>query len=380
MILRQKSHRESMGGLNWRLAAPGRRDTRARPCKARIQQAIHFPRRGFTLVEVLVAIGLIGLLVALILPAVGAARGAARRVQCQNNLRNLALAMQQHSLNARTFPAAGYFSSTNGRMLHSWAVTLLPHIDQAAIHSKWSFETSFRDSPNKELTATHISLLTCPADASVTGAGDLSYVVNGGIGWTGPPCGVHTMLGNIDLAGDGPCVDTAGPNPDRNMRYRLGVYFVDNWPKPNPSFRQHTINSITDGLSNTLMMSENIHTGFDPTADGNWANPFATRNSFFMSPGICRDLSCSAGSVDYRNANDRSGPFRLHSINPPVQIEGESPFASSYHSGGVNVAFLDGRVTFLNEQIDGGVYAALLSPQGSQITGPLAQGIDVNID
>ena len=95
------------------------------------------PPRGFTLVELLVVIAIIGVLVALLLPAVGAAREAARRVQCQNNLKQLALAIELHHGVKRHFPPARIGSrqhpSGTDQYAVSWAFLLLPFLEEQAL-------------------------------------------------------------------------------------------------------------------------------------------------------------------------------------------------------------------------------------------------------
>jgi hypothetical protein len=92
---------------------------------------------------------------------------------------------------------------------------------------------------------------------------------------------------------------------------------------------------------------------------------------------VCDNLCCSAGNVDYARANDRSQhPHRLEAINSSLdQAEGEAPWPSSFHPDGVHVVYCGGRVKFLSEDVEGLVYASLISPRGSLIQGPLAQPV-----
>ena len=91
---------------------------------------------GFTVIELMVVIAIISVLMSLILPAVMNARGAARRTQCQNNLKNLGLAMINEAEAKKRFPASGYFGRTTG-FYRSWAADLLPWIDQQTIADRW---------------------------------------------------------------------------------------------------------------------------------------------------------------------------------------------------------------------------------------------------
>ncbi|MCA8996735.1 MAG: hypothetical protein KDA80_07115, partial [Planctomycetaceae bacterium] len=125
--------------------------------------------------------------------------------------------------------------------------------------------------------------------------------------------------------------------------------------------------------SQTLLLSENLRAGHDPGQDTSWASPDPRYNSFFISGRICLDQRCSPGNVDLALANDRSDG-NLECINCSLdQPEGTAPWLSSLHVGTVNAAFCDGHVSSVSEIIDGKVFAALATPQGTLNRGPLAE-------
>jgi len=324
-------------------------------------------------VELMVVIAIISVLMSLIIPAVMNARGAARRTQCQNNLKNLDLAMLNEAEVQKRFPASGYFGRRTG-FYRSWAVDLLPWIDQQTIADRWDMDQTYDTPGNLALASTHIEVFVCPDDVSALGAGDLSYAVNSGFGWTTLAGGVAQVRGSIDLNGDGSNNPDLGQPSDRELLVRSGLCFVENWPTKIGESQHHSLNTIRDGASNTIMIAECIRSGADPNAESflpaNWACPKAERTSFFLSGNVCDNLDCGAGNVDYGRANTHP----LEKINSGrEQAEGEAPWASSWHPGGVYAVFVDGHVQFLSEDMDGAVYAAMLSPQGSQMTGPLKQ-------
>ena len=162
---------------------------------------------------------------------------------------------------------------------------------------------------------------------------------------------------------------------DTQLYLKTGLFFIGNWPQGAGSLHNRTIASITDGAATTILLSENVRAGFDPVTRTNWASPMPPRNSFFLSSYVCEGFRCSEGRVDYRRANDRSNaPQSSEAINAAIgQAEGEAPWPSSLHHNGVNVVMCDGHARFLPETVDGGVYAALVSPQGATIRGPLGQ-------
>jgi hypothetical protein len=177
----------------------------------------------------------------------------------------------------------------------------------------------------------------------------------------------------LDLNGNGQvCVGSTandGSPSDRDIFKRLGLFFNENWgfndsPGYQGTRRFHTTASVSDGLSNTLLIAENARTGYDPwTPDSNWASCRSRQTKFYFSHRICANNVCSAGNVNFRLAN-----FGEHAINSGKAMpEGDSPWPNSFHPGGVCVGFADGRARFLSESIDGRVFYNLVTPDGMSL-------------
>lgn len=344
----------------------------------------HF-KSGYTIIELLVSTAVIGVLIGIAFPAIQTARNAARRVHCLNNMRNVSLAIIQSTDTADRFPACGYYGDgTPGTVgsYRSWVVEILPYIDQANLYNLWDVDKKYSDPNNAPLANTHIPVITCPDDFTVVpGKGNLTYVVSSGVGFTALMSGVHDCpVDNsgrkLDLNGNGITCNSStegdGTPSDRAIFKQMGLFFNETWKGEIRSERHHNMASITDGITNTILISENLRTGFDPTNPGsNWSPPFPRRTSFFIG-NPCSSAGCSSGNVDYSRSNSGDSAINAGIFKP----EGTSPYPSSGHSGGVNVGFCDGRVQFISQSIDGIVYASLVSPQGQSLEGtPLEQQI-----
>lgn len=354
--------------------------------KQRIGARLPAHRRGFTVIELLVAIGIIAMLTALLLPAVQQARESARRNECANHIRNLGLAVLGATEAERRFPASGYYHANSTDKTYrwpNWVCTILPRIERIDISSQWNRTADGADPSNQRLANIHLAVLCCPDDPSLTGGGDLSYQVNGGVGFTAPYGNVYDCplaAGNndkIDLNGNGvtcpPVGSTADGNPDdRTLLKMLGLFFMESGGSIGTT-RHHSPDGVYDGLSNTFMLAENVRAGVDPLEEyTNWANTDPHRTSFYFSSAVCASLKCSQGNVNYTLAN--SGGEGLNaSLTEP---EG-SPWPSSFHAGnGAHFVFADGHLRFISVAIDGAVYAALFSPQGQKlVTTALVQTI-----
>lgn len=336
-------------------------------------------RQAFTLIELLVVIAIIGVLVALLLPAVQQAREAARRSQCRNNLKQLGLACHNYHDAFNQFPLNWYNGnnttvgdSTNPNYNNgswSWVVMALPYIDQAPLYNRIStyfgtanapppytgmgYKTSLGGVPSpREMAKTVIPVLLCPSndqDGSRRGqvvevdndgwngnnmdtAGGLDYVGNMGHIWAGWHDVDRPGITNIYQAGD-----------PRLQKETAGTPWVsERWNNDNGNingvflFRgSRKIGQIPDGTSNTVMLFESMHwRGGDGAvfnyshADvANWASALGATCPM-RNPINCKGANFQYGDGDVRNW----GP-------------------SSRHTGGCHVTLCDGSVRFVSENI-----------------------------
>ncbi len=216
-------------------------------------------RAGFTLVELLVAIGIIGVLVSLLLPAVQAVRVAARQAACKNNLRQIGLALHNyHDTHHSLPPGCLQWRPWNGPRTHrqfAWSAMLLPFVEQSNLHRLIDWGKPFDAPENAPAARTDLTIYLCPTEPELTpGAGLISY---GGI------------FGELIL--------------DREQDDGLFVYE-----------RAFRFRDIVDGLSNTLAVSEDVG-----GPDRQWING---RNVFVVAHGI-NDPTAWAGDNEIRSAH-----------------------------------------------------------------------------
>ncbi len=149
-----RSHLSEMVGVR----VPETRAQRFHEPRAKRAARIHWT--GFTLVEVLVVIAIIGLLVALLLPAIQAAREASRRTQCQNNLKQIGLAIQSHHDAHKAFPMG---RNQWDQKAVSWAFFLLPYLEETTLYNSWNPKMEVNDSSNDATMRTPIETYACPS-------------------------------------------------------------------------------------------------------------------------------------------------------------------------------------------------------------------------
>lgn len=273
--------------------------------------------RGFTLIELLVVIFIIGLLVALTLPAVLGARESSRRSHCANNLRQIGFAMQQHLEATDSFPPGGIEwrppGNSSKRQL-AWCVFLLPYLEQQSVYDQLDLKQAFDSPRNAPAAATILPVFICPS---------------------GP-------RGAQRVAGRGP-TDYGGIYGER-IKLQGRVKNSNQPPKGIMIYDQRfTSGEIRDGLSNTLIVAED--TG---SLDGQWINAEDTS---------WRDRQWING----RNLFDQAYP-----INAAPKNEND---IRSEHPGGAQGVFASGAVRFLDEDIDLNILAALCTRAGGEPLG-----------
>jgi prepilin-type N-terminal cleavage/methylation domain-containing protein/prepilin-type processing-associated H-X9-DG protein len=267
-------------------------------------------RRGFTLVELLVVIAIIGVLVALLLPAVQAAREAARRSQCQNHLKQIALGLQNYHDVFSAFPPGEIsFTSPPASAQNNWvwSALILPFVEQGPLHAQLNpgngpVPPATGTNPKTPLVLSKIPVYWCPSDVSKL---------------------INPRLGNY--------AKTNYPGSKSIM------------PVPSANPLTNSFRNITDGTSNTMILGERANPpNGSPfiTIGAVWAPRIGTNNSWAFEPGFMN----TSLRPDAINA---SGGCCV-SANDPNDIRSS---ASSLHPNGAQFAFCDGSVKFINKNI-----------------------------
>lgn len=342
---------------------PQRSDFKVIAMKHRSPQRIDKQLSGFTLVELLVVIAIIGMLVALLLPAVQSAREAARRTQCQNNIKNAALAVLNYESARTIFPQGMTFpkalESTNIGVLSffsaNWIISILPNIEEQPLYDSFNLKTRINDNTaplasNRNYIArgTSIPALLCPSDAfnRVYYQGAISphggnwargnYAANAG--------GAYLLKGCAATDLD-KCAYNAESEGWKSNK-RRGVM------GPNVSVR---IRQIEDGTSKTILIGE-IRAGItEKDARGVWAMGHAGASllAMFGSEG---DANGPNACYPYSDDVVSDVCQKPQATTECVDCYDGTAFAQatvrSLHKGGAFVAMCDGSVAFVSDDIE----------------------------
>jgi prepilin-type N-terminal cleavage/methylation domain-containing protein/prepilin-type processing-associated H-X9-DG protein len=329
------------------------------PCAGRKPLRLRPAQAGFTLVELLVVIAIIGILIALLLPAVQAAREAARRMQCTNNLKQIMLGMHNYHAAHQYFPPGSLAYDPNNRAswgraaVHHWTMFLWPYVELNNLAQAYNWNVGFRgpdcDNVNGKIFRTVIPLYQCPSDNPGVYGNESPLPTDGYTRSNYVAC--HSPDGFIMEKGitnfDKSCNEANNPARKRAL-FNWNVF--------------RGIRDVRDGTSNTVAVSELI-AGRSGSADlrGLWVSDLGIGYSHLRTPNSPVPDQLLGGR--YCDCSKRKAPC----VGNSPCWSGVIYAARSYHAGGVNAALADGSVRFFSDSIDGALWIGLASIDDGEV-------------
>jgi prepilin-type N-terminal cleavage/methylation domain-containing protein len=312
---------------------------------------------GFTLVELLVVIAIIGILVALLLPAIQAAREAARRTQCGNNMKQLGVALHNYHDTHAVFPpgviANTLNSSTTPPGAMSWMPLLLPFMEQPALYDQLLPFMVTRNSAGfpSDLMNSVVPGLMCPSDPSAPKTG----VVHGGsTPWdAAPPDYNDGFSGNYLLCNGSELVSALNPSPipgGAPATAMNGMFFYRS---------RIRMASVRDGTAHTVMGAEVI-TLAELAGQRDWRGRYYRAEH--LSSIFSTNLPPNTTAADYCRTCSFNPSYARCTANTDVQYF----FARSFHAGGVQAVLADASVRFVADSIDTQTWRALGTREGEE--------------
>jgi prepilin-type N-terminal cleavage/methylation domain-containing protein/prepilin-type processing-associated H-X9-DG protein len=328
-------------------------------------------RRAFTLIELLVVIAIIGVLVALLLPAIQAARESARRSQCQSNLKQLGISAQTFHDAQRYLPSSVRPGGNTLAPRIAGLTFILPYIEQNNIFDAYRQDLNWSNVANVPLTSRPVSVFVCP---STPGSSNDR--------WDGDPQPPATYSNIVAVTDYSPVIGVDQRLDQLGLLFRpdpatpLGLAQLTGMLPKNGSPK---LADVTDGLSNTIMYGESagrpaLYRGKNKVRVGD------PTNARVNGGGWCRpasDFSVDGSSLDGKTF---PGPCAINCTNGqdvfPISSGGATPYtyygtegtseAYAFHPGGANFTFGDGSVRYISDTIPIAVFAAQVTRAGSE--------------
>jgi len=295
-------------------------------------------RRGFTLVELLVVIAIIGVLVAMLLPAVQAAREAARRMSCTNNLKQIGVGMHNYHSTHGVLPYAAQTFRKG-----SWVTTIMPYLEQADLVARWDSSKDYNYEPNLTICRTPVKVYLCPSDTP-------TYTT-----WSSQ----NQRMCNYNYAVNLGNTSVQRVSPLNGVEFLGAPFYYEDKEKDNNGnsikVKMVCLAKIEDGTSNTLMVAEVRQGGLIKNAAG--MTDLRGFTVYGHNCGITTHEVPNTMVPDYLwSSSFCPNPDMAEEFGMPCSGRTSATplnFSSrSCHTDGVNVVFCDGSVRFVDDAID----------------------------
>ncbi len=318
---------------------------------ARRNQRRAIGRRGFTLVELLVVIAIIGILIALLLPAVQAAREAGRRSQCYNNLKQIGFGVQLYHDTSRCFPSGVIWGfGPYGPMGSTWVALTLPFIEEKNVAAQIDKSEGFGGAAGNNVPVMHqrLSYMQCPSDETQTNTNPMP----------GTPDGVYAKGNYGANNGVGPM--QPGPDPTCSacaIPRKLGIFMTNS----------HTrISQIQDGTTYTIAVSELLQ---GPSTGGGSGGGWQGVMQYWEGPLYQHDRTPNTSTADEFRFGWCGTPRPFAPCTEVYNDHTDTRLilsARSRHAGGVQAVFADGSVSFVRDEVDLTIWQLLAQPNDGQ--------------
>jgi prepilin-type N-terminal cleavage/methylation domain-containing protein/prepilin-type processing-associated H-X9-DG protein len=325
-------------------------------------------RRGFTLIELLVVIAVIGILMALLLPALSAVQGAVRRTSCSNNLRQIGVALIAYHTQFDMFPS-GRTDTFTGGLSRNWSphAAILPFLEQQQYYDMINFQVRPADNANDTIRQTQLGIYLCPADltrsysSGAVANGRSNYRSCAGALWNADETnnGVFPEISFTRMSDiyDGTSKTVlfsernTGDGDNNAIEVSSDIYRIDNSNK-----------TVDDVYNACKQVKASVGSANQSSEAGRmWLNGqlFTTRYMHVMTPNT---ISC---------AREKKNASASTDLGSSINNQGGALTASSRHWGGVNVLYADGSINFIGDSVDVRLWRALATIREGESTGDL---------
>jgi prepilin-type N-terminal cleavage/methylation domain-containing protein len=310
--------------------------------------------RGFTLVELLVVIAIIGVLVALLLPAVQAAREAARRIKCANNLKQIGIGLHNYESSFQIFPWGNAYGGAITGFSPSWSTSILPFIEAQNHYERFDFSQQMDHANNTYAVTQPVKIYVCPSDANVRNPILDARCSCCSLGNPARSMGLW-YAGSMGPVHCDQCPFCVDQNPSETNPCCQGIHWGEGSTAPGLFHRWSVgvkLKEVTDGTSNTILCGETL-----PTQTGHIAA--FTKNLSLCSTNIPMNLPIKRTEMPVAGMSDGT----LHNVNPAHRFNG----FKSQHTNTVQFVLADGSVRGLNPQMDTVIYWGLGTKAGGEL-------------